>query len=106
MIRRPPRSTLFPYTTLFRSRDRHVVREVEVVQPCLVPIERARSETGGAELFAVGINRRRRGVECLATGEQLAGMIQIVDIDLESASADLVEKTARNGIPPLRHDLK
>src|SRR2546430_9048659 len=30
MIRRPPRSTLFPYTTLFRSRevveDRHVVR--------------------------------------------------------------------------------
>src|SRR3712207_8406846 len=27
MIRRPPRSTLFPYTTLFRSYD--VVREVE-----------------------------------------------------------------------------
>src|SRR2546427_6129599 len=26
MIRRPPRSTLFPYTTLFRSHD---VREVE-----------------------------------------------------------------------------
>src|SRR5688572_32720418 len=23
MIRPPPRSTLFPYTTLFRSRDRH-----------------------------------------------------------------------------------
>src|SRR5687768_17793021 len=27
MIRRPPRSTLFPYTTLFRSRpDKHVER--------------------------------------------------------------------------------
>src|SRR2546430_13410055 len=24
MIRRPPRSTLFPYTTLFRSRGHHV----------------------------------------------------------------------------------
>src|SRR5688572_32536938 len=24
MFRRPPRSTLFPYTTLFRSRKRHV----------------------------------------------------------------------------------
>src|SRR2546427_3224543 len=24
MIRRPPRSTLFPYTTLFRSRSKHV----------------------------------------------------------------------------------
>src|SRR3712207_8612305 len=28
MIRRPPRSTLFPYTTLFRSRDQ---RHLEVV---------------------------------------------------------------------------
>src|SRR5256885_12420919 len=26
MIRRPPRSTLFPYTTLFRSRQQHVER--------------------------------------------------------------------------------
>src|SRR3712207_7410578 len=25
MIRRPPRSTLFPYTTLFRSRERDVL---------------------------------------------------------------------------------
>src|SRR2546427_3107857 len=31
MIRRPPRSTLFPYTTLFRSRDEHVL--VEVAEP-------------------------------------------------------------------------
>src|SRR2546430_10440976 len=34
MIRRPPRSTLFPYTTLFRSLDeprpgRHVVQRAE-----------------------------------------------------------------------------
>src|SRR3712207_7875939 len=27
MIRRPPRSTLFPYTTLFRSQDEHGLRE-------------------------------------------------------------------------------
>src|SRR3989442_3842214 len=27
MIRRPPRSTLFPYTTLFRSRGREVFAE-------------------------------------------------------------------------------
>src|SRR2546422_5404658 len=27
MIRRPPRSTLFPYTTLFRSRDRADARD-------------------------------------------------------------------------------
>src|SRR5258705_11086030 len=31
MIRRPPRSTLFPYTTLFRSRRRRTVRRKSVV---------------------------------------------------------------------------
>src|SRR2546426_4747210 len=36
MIRRPPRSTLFPYTTLFRS-DRH-----------RFPLLRTRAPTGGA----------------------------------------------------------
>src|SRR3712207_7145859 len=30
MIRRPPRSTLFPYTTLFRSKGRLLVREGDV----------------------------------------------------------------------------
>src|SRR3712207_7779633 len=32
MIRRPPRSTLFPYTTLFRSQDQglHALRQVDV----------------------------------------------------------------------------
>src|SRR3989442_4995620 len=29
MIRRPPRSTLFPYTTLFRSRDSSPRRQVQ-----------------------------------------------------------------------------
>src|SRR3712207_7476273 len=37
MIRRPPRSTLFPYTTLFRSEPRQVVehlRRLALVQQC------------------------------------------------------------------------
>src|SRR3712207_7572635 len=29
MIRRPPRSTLFPYTTLFRSADAHAALRLE-----------------------------------------------------------------------------
>src|SRR2546426_7667099 len=37
MIRRPPRSTLFPYTTLFRSRDHEAARfrrgDVDVIEP-------------------------------------------------------------------------
>src|SRR5690348_17481808 len=33
MIRRPPRSTLFPYTTLFRSQRRVGERGVRAVEP-------------------------------------------------------------------------
>src|SRR5258708_21346102 len=34
MIRRPPRSTLFPYTTLFRSRDGERLRGQGLVRQC------------------------------------------------------------------------
>src|SRR5688572_30905290 len=34
MIRRPPRSTLFPYTTLFRSRPR-TIRDLMQQGPCI-----------------------------------------------------------------------
>src|ERR1043165_4463145 len=33
MIRRPPRSTLFPYTTLFRSAERFTLRDARYVLP-------------------------------------------------------------------------
>src|SRR3712207_8749090 len=47
MIRRPPRSTLFPYTTLFRSRARHqgpAHRPPDAAQP--VRLDSARSSHG------------------------------------------------------------
>src|SRR3712207_7783202 len=52
MIRRPPRSTLFPYTTLFRSLDhgeRHgqvVVLPLGLERPCLgiVHVDRERGQ--------------------------------------------------------------
>src|SRR3712207_8234949 len=52
MIRRPPRSTLFPYTTLFRS--------LVVVQgrPVLVDLERRRVDQ-------VGANGRLSGESCI-----------------------------------------
>src|SRR3712207_8157463 len=54
MIRRPPRSTLFPYTTLFRSRAR----------PGLLPAALAgpvRARHGGARGAAARGLRRRAG---------------------------------------------
>src|SRR3712207_6878623 len=54
MIRRPPRSTLFPYTTLFRSADQHAplgVPEDRVRRRMPRPVERLhRSEEHTSEL--------------------------------------------------------
>src|SRR2546423_7593754 len=71
MIRRPPRSTLFPYTTLFRSQPGRSVRHVDHVSPPAVserwgeaggkadplvrtsasrPVDRLRSEEHTSEL--------------------------------------------------------
>src|SRR3712207_8383646 len=41
MIRRPPRSTLFPYTTLFRSEELEEELAVVLVQPVGQPLEAA-----------------------------------------------------------------
>src|SRR3712207_7883291 len=38
MIRRPPRSTLFPYTTLFRSRDRPMTATSHAVSAGGIPL--------------------------------------------------------------------
>src|SRR3712207_8221277 len=48
MIRRPPRSTLFPYTTLFRSQVRGRLDDrAEVLQAAVVRGEPAGSGAGG-----------------------------------------------------------
>src|SRR2546422_4596164 len=53
MIRRPPRSTLFPYTTLFRSRkDRPLIdAQVVDVEPAQGGVHRAalHRDAGGSE---------------------------------------------------------
>src|SRR5258705_9078755 len=53
MIRRPPRSTLFPYTTLFRSQCQKPARHTPDVPPCdraHCPSNRTRSEEHTSEL--------------------------------------------------------
>src|SRR5258705_9632657 len=48
MIRRPPRSTLFPYTTLFRSQERRDVRK-RPLDILLVRSDQARQRDGRVE---------------------------------------------------------
>src|SRR2546427_7245747 len=50
MIRRPPRSTLFPYTTLFRSRDPADYKDGRYQAGCDPTAGDARSEEHTSEL--------------------------------------------------------
>src|SRR5437870_11007151 len=54
MIRRPPRSTLFPYTTLFRSRPQHGEVHGERLAELLAGRLRPRSEEHTSELQSRG----------------------------------------------------
>src|SRR5256885_9180693 len=67
MIRRPPRSTLFPYTTLFRSTARELHRVAAQIQQDLAHPGRITDQTlpelGGAghfELKALGVRLEDR----------------------------------------------
>src|SRR6202521_415676 len=72
MIRRPPRSTLFPYTTLFRSQAEDGIRDSEVtgVQTCALPINRKITRLNSSHLrisyavFCLRSEERRVGKEC------------------------------------------
>src|SRR5438067_8015848 len=81
MIRRPPRSTLFPYTTLFRSEDLalDLARERHVVRLWLLLL----GEVGRLLLQTLSL---RRGVLRLPAG--LADVLTcLVDSDLATPAA-------------------
>src|SRR5256885_8847524 len=63
MIRRPPRTTLFPYTTLFRSLEQGIAqRQVRIRQapPAHEPLRDHRAK--------FPVHRRRHGTECHGRG--------------------------------------
>src|SRR2546426_12841382 len=76
MIRRPPRSTLFPYTTLFRSPRPHEAHQNEVVRrhPPHRIRSRARENEGrdGEALLDHASTRSERSVHATG-GEPTAG---------------------------------
>src|ERR1035441_7734305 len=62
MRRRPPRSTLFPYTTLFRSRKSGSLREPERVLEVgrKVSVSRVHFSHTGGDLSIQGVARQKR----------------------------------------------
>src|SRR2546425_2271621 len=89
MIRRPPRSTLFPYTTLFRSGPGAVrgfsprARRIDV---CLAEHARCRSEEHTSELQSLAY------LVCRL-------LLEKKKIDLQNTAPP------RNGLSPLHHEL-
>src|SRR3989441_10360627 len=85
MIRRPPRSTLFPYTTLFRSVVEHVTQEA-LLRTTLAIAKAAHSATG----FTSGIESQR---EC-GLIEELFLVVVVLDLD---AIVGVQARAARRG---------
>src|SRR2546425_7117908 len=68
MIRRPPRSTLFPYTTLFRSSGRSRLPTGRTAPCCTTCRSRSRQERGSA-------SRARRSEEHTSELQSLAYLV-------------------------------
>src|SRR3712207_7642749 len=75
MIRRPPRSTLFPYTTLFRSRVLPSRTDSGRRQLCLPgPVHRREPDHGAA--VDESLAQRRRSVRLGARSEEHTSELQ------------------------------
>src|SRR5262245_65330706 len=88
MLRRPPRSTLFPYTTLFRSRS---VTGVPVPPRAPVPAHRSR---GGPSPSAEQSTRQARSEEHTSELQSLRHLV--CRLLLEKKKLDIDEKQERH----------
>src|SRR3712207_8801398 len=75
MIRRPPRSTLFPYTTLFRSRERRGAADA---------LERAAGAVGQVEYELLRAGAGARQVQALAA-DDVAAAAAVGEVDRAAA---------------------
>src|SRR6266481_3098387 len=78
MIRRPPRSTLFPYTTLFRSRSERRLRDVVVRE---VRAEVGHALPGLREALRSGGSASWEKAAALALGASVASEVEVLAAD-------------------------
>src|SRR2546421_8120824 len=94
MIRRPPRSTLFPYTTLFRSPP-HFHRDMEIVTWVLTgQLEHRDSEGNHGELYPGLAQRMSAG-----TGDRKSTRLNSSHDQISYAVFCLKKKKSRSAIP-------
>src|SRR4051812_49668376 len=81
MIRRPPRSTLFPYTTLFRSNVVDLTRTTQAIQDAI----RAAGSAGGGDRKSTRLNSRHMSISyavfCLKKKKKDATTVRLMHSD-------------------------
>src|SRR5687768_18060406 len=84
MIRRPPRPTLFPYTTLFRSEEGELFEDIEVIP----------------------VDSRKEAIQKVRDGDVLAAMVIPEDLasDLQSTLESGRLEVFYNGDDPARSE--
>src|SRR3989454_11869252 len=99
MIRRPPRSTLFPYTTLFRSRSL-------VVRPEGGRLQRVSSEVAQPTGIRERAVRRLQGHEARDVGERVGDTgARVVVVGKPALRGGAVERRAERHAEPIRKAL-
>src|SRR3712207_5753685 len=88
MIRRPPRSTLFPYTTLFRSHG--VVRRVEGVCADVTGTRPVDTEADRSEALQAEVTQMRAAMASRAVIEQAKGILMLLTNCREQVAFELL----------------
>src|SRR3712207_8681911 len=101
MIRRPPRSTLFPYTTLFRSADgttrRYRVDDVQAIRKARLPLERIFARGGAETLIVI---RSEEHTSELQSRQYLVCRLLLEKKQMNEMQKSVVNHTHRNTYGP------
>src|SRR3989449_3219360 len=105
MIRRPPRSTLFPYTTLFRSLCEATGRDARVAEPAMSAAEEGIEPQRAAQLLD-RLGTAPRGEPDPAEQQVDRGVVGVGPRRLLGGRARAFEVAPRERVLRLRHQLR
>src|SRR5690349_21928921 len=100
MLRRPPRSTLFPYTTLFRSSARAPAAEAGAAAVPLAVVDRVGDRTAGHQLLGrltrdAGADTRARAVQPVLRADRKSTRLNSSHVEISYAVFCLKKKTKK-----------